>query len=453
LNSTSFDERRVVMDTEHAGSIRGGWPWRALLDGLRGLLPRRLALPACSALIAALLCLGAPANAGAGGSKPEAPIAEGCELQLEPEVIRLCGTLNPKSSAKVGYYFAYSTGSSCLGAETTAEAETEGEAIPVSARLTGLLPNTRYTYCLVAKNQYGETPGAELLFVTPPNEGRPEAPITEACGGPVGSRAVRMCGTLNPDWSAQVGFYFAYNMGTSCTEGSRTAEEKAEGQGVKVSAEAVGLVPDMQYTFCLVATDKHGEHAGSGLTFTTAGASPAIDGESAGTITQSTATLQAQINPNNEPTNYFFQYSASESLAGATIVAGGSIPASVGDRPVSVPVSGALAPGTTYYYRVLAANATGTSEGTVSSFTTAASTPVLLITGTGSAGVVGQGAATTPIVSVKPKPLTNAQKLARALRLCQKEPRRQRVSCERQARRRYGAKPKKHEQSRKSRTK
>ncbi|MCW3020502.1 MAG: hypothetical protein JWN10_2810, partial [Solirubrobacterales bacterium] len=42
----------------------------------------------------------------------------------------------------------------------------------------------------------------------------------------------------------------------------------------------------------------------------------------------------------------------------------------------------------------------------------------------------------------KPKPLTRAQKLAKALKACQKKPKRKRAVCERQASRKYGAKPK-----------
>jgi hypothetical protein len=42
----------------------------------------------------------------------------------------------------------------------------------------------------------------------------------------------------------------------------------------------------------------------------------------------------------------------------------------------------------------------------------------------------------------KPKPLTQAQKLASALRICKKRPKRQRPACNAQARKRYGAKPK-----------
>ncbi len=47
-----------------------------------------------------------------------------------------------------------------------------------------------------------------------------------------------------------------------------------------------------------------------------------------------------------------------------------------------------------------------------------------------------------PAIVAKQKPLTNAQKLANALKLCKKKPTKQRVSCEKQAKKKYAPKPK-----------
>jgi Tol biopolymer transport system component len=59
----------------------------------------------------------------------------------------------------------------------------------------------------------------------------------------------------------------------------------------------------------------------------------------------------------------------------------------------------------------------------------------------GSNGVSGQGNVVTPspAVAAKRRPLTRAQKLARALRVCRSKPKRKRVSCVAQAKRRYRA--------------
>jgi hypothetical protein len=99
-----------------------------------------------------------------------------------------------------------------------------------------------------------------------------------------------------------------------------------------------------------------------------------------------------------------------------------------------------LQPGTTYYYRLIATNVDGTSYGADQTFTTPgypnsimqpATTPLLAIP------VIAfpkEEKVTTPS-----KPSTNAQKLANALKACMKKPKKKRASCERQARKRYGA--------------
>lgn len=182
------------------------------------------------------------------------------------------------------------------------------------------------------------------------------------------------------------------------------------------------------------------------------GERPAIDGESATNVTQTGATLEAQINPENQETSWSFQYGTNESLAGATVAPGGSIVASFGDQPVSVALTGVLASGTTYYYRVLATNATGPSEGSVRSFMTLAPqaqttaegpppTPEPSIYGPpASETFTGPGNITpTPTVQPKAKPQTRAQKLTAALKACRnKKGHKQRVTCERHARQVYG---------------
>ena len=69
----------------------------------------------------------------------------------------------------------------------------------------------------------------------------------------------------------------------------------------------------------------------------------------------------------------------------------------------------------------------------------------------------GQGNATPPPVSptkaAKPKPLTRAQKLAKALKVCKKKAKKKRAGCEKQARKRFGAKAKKKLEAKKANAK
>jgi hypothetical protein len=83
------------------------------------------------------------------------------------------------------------------------------------------------------------------------------------------------------------------------------------------------------------------------------------------------ATLNGTVNPNGDPTNYYFQYGETTSY-GSAVPAGG---AGVGSGTETVPVSNTatgLNPGTTYHYRLVAENAGGQATyGSDHVFTTA----------------------------------------------------------------------------------
>ena len=87
----------------------------------------------------------------------------------------------------------------------------------------------------------------------------------------------------------------------------------------------------------------------------------------AASVTPSTATLNGRVDPNNAATTYFFQFGTT-SLYGtntAVAAAGGGANA----RAVSIPI-GALAPATTYHYRIVAQNRLGMTKGAHRTFKT-----------------------------------------------------------------------------------
>jgi hypothetical protein len=108
------------------------------------------------------------------------------------------------------------------------------------------------------------------------------------------------------------------------------------------------------------------------VSFTTAGAAPRVETVGTTHYTATTARLDARVNPRNAATTYRFEY-------GTTTAYGSSVPATEADAGsgsrahlVFEQVSG-LTPATTYHYRVVATNASGTTVGEDRTVTTRAS--------------------------------------------------------------------------------
>jgi phosphodiesterase/alkaline phosphatase D-like protein len=224
--------------------------------------------------------------------------------------------------------------------------------------------------------------GLFAVFAAPALAAAPEMPETTLVE-PSATSAV-LHGVLNPGGPGSPGSYqFSYaQSATECTPGALAPESPALAMGGEKEAESVtvtGLEPGREYSFCIVAYGLFGgvtEPAyGNSVAFKTPAAKPAVDGESTSGVSSTGATLEAQVNPNNESTSYVFEYSTKEKagvLEGTVVKVPGSGPIEgFGDQTVSVP-TGTLLAGTTYFYRVAAKNATGTTDGTVSAtgFTT-----------------------------------------------------------------------------------
>jgi hypothetical protein len=190
----------------------------------------------------------------------------------------------------------------------------------------------------------------------------PPVPTTGAATEVTATTAV-LHGTLAAEGEgAATEYQFDYNTDGSCAGGGSTTSAKVT--EAAVSTEATGLEPDQHYTFCLVATNMFGSSEGSAQSLTTSALPPAIDSESSPTVHSSGATLQAQINPNNQATKYSFRYATSEAMTGALTLEGASALEGFGDQTGEVTIeAGALKASTTYYYRVVAENQKSEVEG------------------------------------------------------------------------------------------
>jgi DNA-binding beta-propeller fold protein YncE len=260
-------------------------------------------------------------------------------------------------------------------AEPPVSVETFGELHPVNG--AGIAVDTATGPVYVSDT--AEDTVDVFTFGAPPKE----APKTEAAKE-IAPKSAKLDGELNPGGATgKLEYRFDYNTGGSCTGGGSVPVpngEVAEAKDAVVEAQATGLQPNAEYTYCLVALNPFGEVKGNEVPFKTEPAAPEIVGESTAVPVKATeATLQAQINPNNQETTYTFEYSTSK----AEVLAGKGTPLA-GPGPIngfnssgegaSVETGGVLTQNTTYYYRVIAKNTSVPPEeviGTVEHFTTA----------------------------------------------------------------------------------
>jgi hypothetical protein len=108
--------------------------------------------------------------------------------------------------------------------------------------------------------------------------------------------------------------------------------------------------------------------AAGALPGSAAAALPSANTGAARSVTASSATLNGTLNPNNEPTTYFFQYGPTTAYGSQTPTQGPTA-AVRRSTPASAAISG-LAAGTRYHYRLVATNPSGTRRGRDRTFTT-----------------------------------------------------------------------------------
>ena len=164
-------------------------------------------------------------------------------------------------------------------------------------------------------------------------------------------------------------------------EGERLGE-----RNYGVSAEVGGLVSGGVYRYRVVVETALGEHGGvsvGGVVSFAAAGVPLVGGVGVGGVSGSSAVFRAGVDPRGSDTSYVFEFVSAgvyeAAVAGGAadpFAGGGSVPVPAGDAgsgdefvSVSVPVGGLL-PGTVYYFRVVASNGVGVTDGVGGTFAT-----------------------------------------------------------------------------------
>ena len=359
------------------------------------------------------------------------------------EGAKLNGSLRPEGTA-AEYFFEYGT-STAYGHNTVAKTSSSGAEVFLSEALSGLMPLTFYHYRLVAKRviegvtreSVGKDETFTTLGVSPGVQSESSSAITPF--------SATLEATLNPGNSA-TSYYFMY--GTSpASEQKVLPVAVASGYGsVQVNPRVLqALQPDTTYYYHVVAENPFGKvediEGPSGPeegTFTTLPAyAPEVSLGPVGEVGQTGASASTTINANGLATEYEIQLGVSGVYTPVAVQSAGE---EATPQTSSYALSG-LAPGTAYELRIVAWNEAGEATSAVQSFTTAPSsapsfvqpvTPVL-VAFTPAASPAAE--ATVPMS--KTKSLTNAQKLAKALKACKQKAKGKRAGCERQARKKY----------------
>lgn len=194
-------------------------------------------------------------------------------------------------------------------------------------------------------------------------------------------------GKVNPNGE---GTTYAFDWGTTGAYGqTTTAASAGSGSTTKaVSAAISGLSPGTTYHFRVTATNGSGTTVGSDQTFATL-APPTVSTGQATSVANSSAVVNAVVNPQGRNTSYYFQYGTTTGYGTQTSPGG----AGAGTGNVAVHASlTELAANTTYHYRVVGHNSAGTTTGADATFTTGQPVVTSHIAFMGRMGFVSPGA-------------------------------------------------------------
>ncbi len=159
------------------------------------------------------------------------------------------------------------------------------------------------------------------------------------------------------------------------TADSKTTDGTSTGS---FTSSITDLSPVTTYHVRAYATNSVGTSYGSDETFTTAKAAPTVATNAASSVGTTGTTLNGTINANNESTTVTFEYGLTTSY-GTTVTADQSPVTGTSDTAVSKAISG-LTHNTTYHYRVVGQNGTGTTNGADMTFTRESTVPTVSTT-------------------------------------------------------------------------
>ena len=292
-------------------------------------------------------------------------------ISVSQQSATLQGSVNP-NSISTNAWFEYGTTLSFGNTTATQSMGGGNSQNSFSYSISNLQSNTTYYFRAVAQNSSGISYGSILSFSTIWQGQGNSVPVvtTHSVNVPGGQTYATLNGSVNPNNSFTNAWF---EWGTTTSFGNTAPQQSVSG-GTSVigfSYTISALSQNMNYYYRAVASNSFGVSYGNILSFSTSfqGGSfgiPTATTMSATNINPSSATLNGFVSSNNTYTTAWFEYGTSSSLGYTTGFQ------SVGNNYSSnynYTVQN-LSPNTTYYYRAGAQNSSGTSYGTILTFST-----------------------------------------------------------------------------------
>ena len=242
---------------------------------------------------------------------------------------------------------------------------------------------------------YAPAPEKGLVYVF----GAPVAFADVSTGAPatgITATTASVSGSVNPVGVTVTGCSFEYGLSASYGASSACFPEPpfTGSTAIPVAGSLEGLQPDKTYHYRLAAVNANGPSYGEDQTFQSPVLAPSLENVTVSALTQTAATLNATINPNNQDTSYHFQFGPTTAYGTTLPAPDADIGSGYGNVVVGQQLTG-LSPGTTYHFRVIATNATSLPGGTVGADRTFTTPPLQPpVVSTGQASGVAQNAAT-----------------------------------------------------------
>jgi hypothetical protein len=299
---------------------------------------------------------------------------KGLKTEAATEVARTTAKLNGSfegTNEPTTYFFEYGTTSaygSRLPVATEEDAGSTSGLTPMSVVVGGLTPDTTYHFRVVGKNPIGTSPGKDASFKTP----RAVEGVTTGGASEITRTTAALHGSFTGNGESHT---FAFEWGPTSAYGNISpAEPAGNATGMIAVSQVVEgfqvyLPNSHPYHYRLVATNSTGSSYGADQTFSTeAPLPPVISNQASSAVGPAGATLTGEVNPGEGETIYAFEYGDDATYGSATPLSE-SIGADATNHRVSSQLAG-LIPGTTYHYRLVAINFSGTAHGPDQAFTT-----------------------------------------------------------------------------------